>query len=67
MSNDFFSKKKNNQDCEELIIKYRNAFNAAINDVDQNAKTSIKNSYCLNKIYDLFIDFIIDSNRLLKK
>jgi len=51
---------------EEFIKKYSNAFNAAIEDVDGEAKSKIKNNYCLNKIYDLFIDFIIDSRRLLK-
>lgn len=62
-----FWKKKNTKDYEEFLQRYSNAFNAAIEDVDRDAKTSIKNSYCLNKIYDLFIDFIIDSKRLLKK
>ena len=51
---------------KEFIKKYSNAFNATIQDVDSEAKSNIKNNYCLNKIYDLFIDFIIDSRRLLK-
>jgi len=62
-----FWKKNKQKDCEELLQKYSNAFNSAINDVDREAKACIKNNYCLNKIYDLFIDFVIDSKRLLKK
>lgn len=62
-----FWQKKNNKNYEEFLQKYSNAFNAAIEDVDRDAKASIKSNYCLNKIYDLFIDFIIDSKRLLKK
>lgn len=54
-------------DYEEFITKYSNAFNATIDDVDREAKACIKNNYCLNKIYDLFIDFVIDSKRILKK
>lgn len=51
---------------KEFIQKYSNAFNAAVEDVDRDAKDKIKGSYSLNKIYDLFIDFVIDSRRLLK-
>jgi hypothetical protein len=61
----FFEKKETEQ--EEFIKKYSNAFNAAIGDVDNSAKATIKENYCLNKIYDLFLDFIIDSKQLLKK
>lgn len=59
--------KKKDDVYKEFIQKYSNAFNAAVEDVDGDAKSSIKNSYCLNKIYDLFIDFVIDSRRLLRK
>ena len=51
---------------KDFILKYSNAFNAAVEDVDRDAKDKIKSNYALNKIYDLFIDFVIDSRRLLK-
>lgn len=63
----WFFKKEKKLDYQEFILKYSNAFNAAINDVDCDSKACIKNNYCLNKIYDLFIDFIIDSKRIIKK
>lgn len=63
----WFFKKEKKMDYEEFITKYSNAFNATIDDVDREAKACIKNNYCLNKIYDLFIDFVIDSKRILKK
>jgi len=62
-----FWKKEKKDDYRDFVSKYSNAFNAAIEDVDRDAKASIKNNYCLNKIYDLFLDFIIDSKRILKK
>jgi len=58
--------KKKDDVYKEFIQKYSNAFNAAVEDVDRDAKDRIKGSYSLNKIYDLFIDFVIDSRRLLK-
>lgn len=58
--------KKKDDVYKEFIQKYSNAFNATVEDVDQDAKDRIKGSYSLNKIYDLFIDFVIDSRRLLK-
>ena len=58
---------KKDEKYKEFIQKYTNAFNATIEDVDRDAKASIKSSYCLNKIYDLFLDFIIDSKQVLKK
>ena len=60
-----FEKKENIH--KQFIQKYSNAFSATIEDVDRDAKASIKGNYCLNKIYDLFLDFIIDSKQLLKK
>jgi len=62
-----FWKKEKKDSYRDFVSKYSNAFNAAIEDVDREAKASIKSSYCLNKIYDLFLDFIIDSKRILKK
>jgi len=64
MSMKIFEKKDDKY--KEFIQKYSNAFSATIEDVDRDAKSSIKGNYCLNKIYDLFLDFIIDSKRLLK-
>lgn len=61
----FFKKKETTE--KEFIKRYSNAFSAALEDVDRDAKASIKGNYCLNKIYDLFLDFIIDSKQLLKK
>jgi|GEM_PF-3442054 len=61
----FFKKKENAY--KDFISKYSNAFNSAISDVDSEAKANIKGNYCLNKIYDLFLDFIIDSKQVLKK
>jgi len=58
--------KKSDREYKEFIKKYSNAFSATIEDVDRDAKASIKSNYCLNKIYDLFLDFIIDSKRILK-
>lgn len=58
--------KKKDDVYKEFIQKYSNAFNAAVGDVDRDAKDRIKGSYSLNKIYDLFLDFIIDSKKLLK-
>ena len=58
--------KKSETEYKQFIQKYSNAFSATIEDVDRDAKANIKSNICLNKIYDLFLDFIIDSKRLLK-
>jgi len=58
--------KESETEYKQFIQKYSNAFSATIEDVDRDAKANIKSNICLNKIYDLFLDFIIDSKRLLK-
>lgn len=58
--------KESDTEYKQFIQKYSNAFSATIEDVDRDAKANIKSNICLNKIYDLFLDFIIDSKRLLK-
>jgi len=58
--------KESETEYKQFIQKYSNAFSATIQDVDRDAKANIKSNICLNKIYDLFLDFIIDSKRLLK-
>ena len=58
--------KESETEYKQFIEKYSNAFSATIEDVDRDAKANIKSNICLNKIYDLFLDFIIDSKRLLK-
>ena len=58
--------KESETEYKQFIQKYSNAFSATIEDVDRDAKANVKSNICLNKIYDLFLDFIIDSKRLLK-
>lgn len=50
----------------EFVLKYSQDFEQAIKIVDEDARASIKSNSSLNTIYDLFLDFILDSKKILK-
>lgn len=48
-----------------FILKYSAMFNNYLTKIDDNTKHLIKNNKQLNELYDLFLDYIIDSNQHL--
>jgi len=46
-----------------FINKYSVLFDRQLSELDDTTKHIIKNNKQLNAMYDLFLDFIIDSNR----
>jgi len=60
------STEKNKMDIREFVLKYSQDFEQAIEIVDADARASIRSNSGLNKIYDLFLDFILDSKKILK-
>jgi hypothetical protein len=48
-----------------FICHYSVLFNSYLSKLDDNAKHIIRNNAQLNELYDLFLDFIIDSNQHL--
>ena len=53
-------------DIREFVLKYSQDFEQAIKIVDADARASIRANSGLNTIYDLFLDFILDSKKILK-
>lgn len=50
-----------------FIAQYAMAFNHCLNSFDDSAKHLIKKHKQLEGMYDLFLDFCIDSNNFIKK
>lgn len=50
-----------------LILNYNSDFNRFLDTLQPTTKQIITNNKQLNQMYDLFLDFIIDSNLLVKK
>jgi len=48
-----------------FISKYSAMFNEYLSRLDDNTKHIIRNNKQLNGLYDLFLDYIIDSNQHL--
>lgn len=48
-----------------FLTEYNVLFFKFLNSLDDSTKHLIKNSKQLNEMYDLFLDFIIDSSQLL--
>ena len=48
-----------------FISKYSAMFNEYLSRLDDNTKYIIRNNKQLNDLYDLFLDYIIDSNQHL--
>jgi hypothetical protein len=52
--------------CDRLFLsRYNILFYKFLNTLDDSAKHLIKNNKKLNEMYDLFLDFIIDSSQHL--
>jgi hypothetical protein len=49
-----------------FIARYSTLFNEHLARLDDSTKHLIRNSKQLNALYDLFLDFIIDSNQHLE-
>lgn len=50
-----------------FIAQYHQQFNNLLNSLDNTSKHIIKGNKQLNQMYDLFLDYIIDSGEQLKK
>jgi negative regulator of sigma E activity len=48
-----------------FILQYAEQFNAFLPQIDGTSKEIIRKNKALNNMYDLFLDFIIDSKRHL--
>ncbi|NBW57080.1 hypothetical protein EBR43_04715 [bacterium] len=48
-----------------FILNYSNKFERCLNELDDNTKHLIRKNNKLSDLYDLFLDFIIDSNKHL--
>jgi hypothetical protein len=48
-----------------FILSYTNKFERCLNELDDSTKTIIRKNSRLNDLYDLFLDYIIDSNQHL--
>jgi len=48
-----------------FISQYQALFNKYLSQLDDNTKHIIRNNRQLNSLYDLFLDFIIDSSQHL--
>ena len=48
-----------------FILSYTNKFERCLNELDDSTKTVIRKNSKLNDLYDLFLDYIIDSNQHL--
>lgn len=48
-----------------FILNYANKFERYLNELDDSTKTLIRKNSKLNDLYDLFLDYIIDSNKHL--
>jgi hypothetical protein len=48
-----------------LLLKYSSLFNKYLCSIDDSTKHIIRNNKELNNLFDLFLDFIIDSNQHL--
>ncbi|NBP02177.1 MAG: hypothetical protein EBU90_19030 [Proteobacteria bacterium] len=48
-----------------FISQYQALFNKYLSQLDDNTKHIIRNNRQLNNLYDLFLDFIIDSSQHL--
>lgn len=49
-----------------FILSYSNKFERYLNELDDSTKQIIRKNNKLNDLYDLFLDFIIDSNKHLE-
>lgn len=49
-----------------FILSYSNKFERYLNELDDSTKQIIRKNNKLNNLYDLFLDFIIDSNKHLE-
>lgn len=50
-----------------FIAQYHQQFNNFLSSLDNTSKHIIRNNKQLNQMYDLFLDYIIDSGEQLKK
>jgi len=50
-----------------FVADYNIKFYKALNSIDESTKHIIQHNKQLNDLYDIFLDFIIDSSRLLDK
>ena len=54
--------------CERLLLSnYNVQFYRFLESIDDNTKHIIRNNNKLNEMYDLFLDFIIDSSNQLDR
>lgn len=54
--------------CERLLLSnYNLQFYKFLESIDDNTKHIIRNNSKLNEMYDLFLDFIIDSSNQLDR
>jgi hypothetical protein len=54
--------------CERLLLSnYNLQFYKFLESIDDNTKHIIRNNNKLNEMYDLFLDFIIDSSNQLDR
>lgn len=49
-----------------FILSYSNKFERYLNELDDLTKSLIRKNAKLNELYDLFLDYIIDSNKHLE-
>lgn len=52
---------------QALLILYHGKFNRYINNLDNNTRHTIRNNKQLNDMYDLLLDYVIDSAEQLNK
>lgn len=50
-----------------IIETFNSKFNNMLNKLDDSTKYIIRNNKSLNEMYDLFLDFILDTSTYLKK
>ena len=50
-----------------FIAQYADKFERYLASIDDNTRQLIRNNKQLNNFYDLFLDFILDSNQHLEK
>jgi len=51
--------------CKLFVTKYSEMFYKQLNNISSNTKLVIHNNKELDQLYDLFLDFIIDSRQYL--
>ena len=67
MQNSNISLEIKNLNDRIIIETFNSKFNNLLNKFDDSTKHIIRNNKSLNEMYDLFLDFILDTSTYLKK